>query len=185
MLATSTFEGKTVPQLRGTFDFGIALPPHSSIWSRTAAGVAHGDASDSAANFYFGAFGNNYVDDGNVKRYREYYAMPGFGINELAAQRFVKQMVEWNLPPYIFERAGKPDFFLQSLRPAVFITGLWTDPLSSSSDARRTYSNIGGQVDLKFSVLHWYEMTLSVGYAVGFRNSTRAGNEWMLSLKIL
>jgi hypothetical protein len=94
-------------------------------------------------------------------------------------------MVEWNLPPYIFERAGKPDFFLQSLRPAVFITGLWTDPLNSGSDARRTYANIGGQIDLKFSVLHWYEMTLSVGYAVGFRNSTRAGNEWMVSLKIL
>ncbi len=185
VLATSTFEGKTVPQLRGTFDFGIALPPHSSIWSRTAAGAARGDASDSAANFYFGAFGNNYVDDGNVKRYREYYAMPGFGINELAAQRFVKQMVEWNLPPYIFERAGKPDFFLQSLRPAVFVTGLWTDPLSSSSNSRRNYSNIGGQIDLKFSVLHWYEMTLSVGYAVGFRSSTRAGDEWMLSLKIL
>jgi hypothetical protein len=111
--------------------------------------------------------------------------MPGFGINELAAQRFVKQMVEWNLPPYIFERVGKPDFFLQSLRPAVFITGLWTDPLGSSPDARRTYSNIGGQVDLKFSVLHWYEMTLSAGYAVGFREGQRAGAEWMLSLKIM
>jgi hypothetical protein len=185
VLATSIFEGKTVPQLRGTFDFGIALPPHSSIWSRTAAGAARGDASDSAANFYFGAFGNNYVDDGNVKRYREYYAMPGFGINELAGQRFIKQMVEWNLPPYIFERAGRPDFFLQSLRPAAFVTGLWTDPFNSGSDSRRSYSNIGGQVDLKFSVLHWYEMTLSVGYAVGFRNSTRAGDEWMVSLKIL
>jgi hypothetical protein len=185
VLTTSTFEGTTVPQLRGTFDFGLALPPHSSIWSRTAVGVAHGDRSDSVANFYFGAFGNNYVDDGNVKRYREYYAMPGFGINELSAQRFVKQMVEWNLPPYIFERAGKPDFFLQSLRPAVFVTGLWTDPLNSKSEFRRAYSNVGGQVDLKFSVLHWYEMTLSAGYAVGFRNSRRSGDEWMLSLKIL
>ena len=148
-------------------------------------GAARGDRSDSVANFYFGAFGNNYVDDGNIKRYREYYAMPGFGINELSAQRFVKQMVEWNLPPYIFERAGKPDFFLQSLRPAVFVTGLWTDPLNSNSESRRTYSNLGGQVDLKFSVLHWYEMTLSAGYAVGFRNSRRAGDEWMISLKIL
>lgn len=185
VLSTSTFEGKTVPQLRGTFDFGLALPPHSSVWSRTAVGAARGDRSDSVANFYFGAFGNNYVDDGEVKRYREYYAMPGFGINELSAQRFLKQMVEWNLPPYIFERAGRPDLFLQSLRPAVFVTGLWTDPLNSNSESRRTYSSIGGQVDLKFSVLHWYEMTLSAGYAVGFRNSRRAGNEWMVSLKIL
>jgi hypothetical protein len=185
ILTTNTFEGKTVPQVRGSFDVGLALPPHSSIWSRTAAGVARGDRSDSAANFYFGAFGNNYVDDGNIKRYREYYAMPGFGINELSAQRFLKQMVEWNLPPHIFERAGKADFFLQSLRPALFVTGLWTDPTNSNSDARRTYANVGGQIDLRFSVLHWYEMTLSAGYAVGFRNSQRTGNEWMLSLKIL
>jgi hypothetical protein len=34
-------------------------------------------------------------------------------------------------------------------------------------------------------VLHWYEMTLSAGYAVGYRNSNRAGGEWMISLKIL
>ena len=149
VLTTSTFEGTTVPQLRATFDFGLALPPHSSVWSRTSVGVAHGDRSDSAANFYFGAYGNNYVDDGNVKRYREYYAMPGFGINELSAQRFVKQMVEWNLAPYIFERAGMPDFFLQSLRPAVFASGLWTDPLNSKSESRRAYSNVGGQVDLQ------------------------------------
>lgn len=182
---TNTFDGKTVPQLRGTLDLGLALPPHASLWSRTAIGAAHGDRRDSAANFYFGAFGNNYVDDGTVKRYREYYAMPGFGINELAAQRFVKQTVEWNLPPYVFERAGRPDFFLQSLRPAVFATGLVTDPANSRSEARRTYASVGGQVDLRFSVLHWYELTLSLGYAVGFRGSERAGSEWMVSLKVL
>jgi hypothetical protein len=185
VLNGNVFNGKAVPQLRGNLDFGIPLPPHSSIWSRSAVGVAKGDRADSAANFYFGAFGNNYVDEGNVKRYREYYSMPGFGINEISAQRFLRQMIEWNLPPAIFERVGKPDFFLQSLRPALFINGLWTDPMNSGSQARRTYSNVGGQVDLRFSVLHWYEMTLSAGYAVGFRGSRRAGDEWMLSLKIL
>ena len=30
---------------------------------------------------------------------------------------------------------------------------------------RATYANLGAQVDLRFSVLHWYEMTLSAGYA--------------------
>ena len=124
-----------MPLLRGTFDFGLSRCrriPRSGRAPRRARRAA--TRATALANFYFGAFGNNYVDDGNVKRYREYYAMPGFGINELAAQRFVKQMVEWNLPPYIFERAGRPDFFLQSLRPAVFVTGLWTDPLNSKSD---------------------------------------------------
>ena len=86
---------------------------------------------------------------------------------------------------FIFERVGKPDFFLQSLRPAAFVTGLWTNPTNSNSELRSTYANVGGQFDLRFSVLHWYEMTLSAGYAVGFRNSQRTGGEWMLSLKIL
>jgi hypothetical protein len=47
------------------------------------------------------------------------------------------------------------------------------------------YANAGGQVDLRFTVMHWYEMTLSVGYAVGYRGSERAGHEWMVSLKIM
>jgi hypothetical protein len=34
-------------------------------------------------------------------------------------------------------------------------------------------------------VLHWYEMTLSAGYAVGYRGGMRAGDEWMVSLKIM
>jgi len=34
-------------------------------------------------------------------------------------------------------------------------------------------------------VLHWYEVTLSAGYAVGYRGSQRVGSEWMLSLKLL
>jgi hypothetical protein len=44
---------------------------------------------------------------------------------------------------------------------------------------------VGAQTDLKFSVLHWYDMTLSVGYAVGFQSGKRAGSEWMISLKIM
>jgi len=40
-------------------------------------------------------------------------------------------------------------------------------------------------VDLRFSVLHWFEMTLSAGYAVGYREGRRSGDEWMLSLKIM
>jgi len=44
---------------------------------------------------------------------------------------------------------------------------------------------VGAQADLQFSVLHWYDMTLSVGFAAGFRGSQRAGTEWMVSLKIM
>jgi hypothetical protein len=34
-------------------------------------------------------------------------------------------------------------------------------------------------------VLYWYDMTLSTGFAAGFKGSRRSGNEWMVSLKIL
>jgi len=53
-----------------------------------------------------------------------------------------------------------------------------------NSALRQNYENVGGQADLRFRILHWYDLTLSAGYAVGFREGKRAGSEWMLSLKI-
>jgi hypothetical protein len=173
-----------IPQLRGGLDLGFALPlAHSSVWLRSAAGVASGDRTNAVANFYFGGFGNNYVDDGTVKRYREYSSLPGFEIDEVSALSFVREMVEWNLPPVVFESVGKPGFYLNWLRPAVFAAGLWTDPGHPS--VRKNYASVGTQADLHFSVLHWYDMTLSVGYAVGYQERRRAGGEWMISLKIM
>ncbi len=176
--------GETAPQFRGGLDFGFPVPlPHSSIWLRSAAGVANGDRNSVIANFYFGAFGNNYVDDGSIKRYHDYYSLPGFQLNEVSALNYVREMVEWNLPPYVFESAGTPAFYLTWLRPSLFVTGLWADP---GSDLHRAeYQNAGGQVDLSFTVLHRYTMTLSAGYAVGREPSGRTENEWMVSLKIL
>jgi hypothetical protein len=72
---------------------------------------------------------------------------------------------------------------LSWLRPAVFATALWTDP--GRSAFRKDYQNAGTQVDLRFSALHGYEMTLSFGYAVGFREGRHAGDEVMVSLKIM
>jgi hypothetical protein len=180
----SRVNGQITPQLWGTLDYGIPLPiPHSSIWLRTAAGAADGSKNETVANFYFGAFGNNYVDDKSIKRYHEYNSMPGFGIDEISALNFVKELVEWNVPPYVFENVGTPSFYLTWLRPSVFAAGLWTEPTNSS--LRKTYTSIGAQVDLRFTVLHWADMTLSFGAAVGYQGSQRAGNEWMISLKIL
>ena len=54
-------EDSTVTQLRGGFDAGLPLPlGHSSVWSRSAAGVANGDRNNPILNYYFGGFGNNY-----------------------------------------------------------------------------------------------------------------------------
>jgi hypothetical protein len=184
VLLTNYANDRAIPQLRGGLDFGVPLPlGHSSLWLRNAAGVAHGDRADPYANFFLGGFGNNYVDARGEKRYREYYSFPGFGLNEIAGRSFTRHMLEANLPPYVFESVGTPAFYLAWLRPALFASTVWTDP--ADAELRTRYGNVGAQMDLRLSVLHWYEMTLSVGYAVGYRAGTRAGDEWMVSLKIM
>ena len=101
--------GNTIPAIYGGFDFGAPfLFDHSSLWLRSSAGWAHGDVSDPYANFYFGAFGNNWVDDGEVKRYRSYPSFPGFDIDALNGREFLHSMLEWNLPPIRFSDVGSP-----------------------------------------------------------------------------
>ncbi|MGZ6144173.1 MAG: hypothetical protein ACXWLM_12600, partial [Myxococcales bacterium] len=183
VLDASQATGTPVPQARAGLDFGLPLPlPHAALWFRSAGGFSIGNRADPFATFYFGGFGNNYVDNRSIQRYREQYAFPGFALNEIGAHSFARQMVEARLPPLVFERAGTPAFYLNWLQPAVFASGLLTWEDTSPDDNR--YGSVGAQVDLRFSVLHWYEMTLSAGYAVGFRSGRRS-NEWMASLKIL
>ena len=180
----SRVNGQVTPQVRGELDLGFPLPiANSSAWLRSAAGVADDNHNATVANFYFGGFGNNYVDDKPVKRYRQYDSFPGFKIDEISALSFVRELGEVNLPPYVFESAGTPGLFLNWLQPSVFVAGLWTNPGNSAQ--RKDYASLGAQLDLRISVLHWYAMTLSVGYAAGFQGSQRSGNEWMVSLKIM
>jgi hypothetical protein len=176
--------GRIIPQLRGSFDFGFALPlRHSSIWLRNAAGVAIGDRDDPFANFFFGGFGNNYVDSRSIQRYREYYSFPGFTLNEIGGRSFARPMVEWHVPPLVLESVGTPSFYLTWLRPSVFAAVLWTDPASSTYRSRQ--ESVGAQLDLRFTLLHWFDMTVSMGYAVGFRGWNRGGDEFLVSLKIM
>ncbi len=176
--------GNLFPKIRGGFDFGFALPwKHSSVWLYNEAGLSGGNRSNTLANWYFGAFGNNYVDDGEIKRYREYQSFPGFEIDQLYAQDFARSMLEWNLPPLRFAELGLPSFFLSSARPAFFAGVMFTD--ISDSDHRETYSTLGFQIDFRFTVAHRQPMTLSVGLARGFIDWEKADDEIMLSLKIL
>ncbi|MGH8124462.1 MAG: YncE family protein [Rhodanobacteraceae bacterium] len=181
---TFTTGGTTVPQLYGGFDFGFMLPlPHASIWMYNWAGASGGKLANPLASFYFGSFEDNYVDDHDPKQYREYDSFPGFGIDALAGQSFAKSTLELNLPPWRFEEAGSPGFFLQWLRPALFGGVLVTDPRKGA--LRATYRDAGFQLDLRFRVLSHLPMTLSAGYAWGFGGQSRTSREWMLSLKIL
>jgi hypothetical protein len=177
-------EGEWFPSLLGQFDVGFALPiGHSSVWLRNGAGVSSGDREDPLANVYFGGFGNNYVDNGKAKRYRELISMPGFEIDALSGKSFVKSMVEWNLPPLRFEKLGSPGFYASWARPALFATALVTDP--QDGDFREDAYDVGLQVDIQLQVMHRLPMMLSFGYAAGFAGGGRGEDEFMLSLKVL
>jgi hypothetical protein len=173
-----------VPKLRLGLDFGFALPlKHSSIWMYNAAGVADGDREDGLSNWFFGAYGNNYVDDGEVKRYRQFHSFPGFEINEIAGQDFFKSVLEWNLPPVTFKEVGTPAFYLTWIRTALFAGGLVTD--LGDTRYEQKYTTVGAQADLHFTVVHRLPMTLSVGFARGYVDGNRFDDEVMVSLKIL
>jgi hypothetical protein len=178
-------DGQTaVPRILGTYDRGIPLPiGHSSVWLRTAAGVSPADRDNPFANFYFGGFGNNYVDHGNEKRYREHYAFPGLELNEVGGRNFLKSTVEWNLPPLRFARLGTPALYATWLRPAVFAGALATN-VDARAVRRSTY-DAGVQADLRTIMLSELEMTFSVGAAVAVEQGRRPGRELMFSLKIL
>jgi len=176
--------GEAIPSILGRFDVGFQLPiGHSSIWSRNAAGVSSGERSNDLVNAYFGGFGNNWVDRGDAKRYREVFSMPGFEIDALGGKAFVKSMIEWNLPPLRFESVGTPALYLRWARPALFATALVLDP--QDGDYREDAYDVGVQVDFQLHVLHRLPMMLSFGYAVGFGGADAGKGEFMASLKIL
>lgn len=177
--------GETIPKFFGNFDFGIPFFwKHSSIWLRNSAGFAIGELTDEFANFFFGGFGNNYVDRGDVKRYRQSHSMPGFEINAIPGRNFQRSMLEVNLPPVRFKRAGTPSFYLSWARPALFASYLTTN--LDDSLIRDSVTNVGLQIDFQFTILSRLNMTLSLGYAKGFGNSSILDDdEFMASLKIL
>ena len=170
------------PKVLATFDFGFMLPwKHSSAWLYTAAGTGSGDRQSALRDFYFGSFGNNYVDDRAVKRYREYESFPGFDIDALSARTFIRSVAEWNLPPIRFADVGSPALYLSSARPAVF-AGVLASNLGSGD--RRTSETVGAQLDFNFSVAVRLPMTFSIGYAKGFGGG-ESRHEILASLKIL
>ncbi|HET7745663.1 MAG TPA: hypothetical protein VFM29_00075, partial [Vicinamibacteria bacterium] len=172
-------------RVHGDLDLGLALPlGHASLWVRSSAGARlFGDREEPFAAFFFGGFGNNWVDRGAEKRYREHYSFPGVELNEVGGTSFVKSMLELNLPPLRFRRLGTPGLHVTWARPALFTSALVTDP--SDGALRRTLTNVGGQVDFRFTILSALDMTLSAGYAAAFEDGHRPRREGMVSLKLL
>jgi hypothetical protein len=154
-----------------------------SIWFRQAAGFSPNDRRRTFANFFFGGFGNNYVDRGDEKRYRGTYSLPGADLNEIGGRNFVKSMVEWNLPPVRFQGMGTSGFYVPWLRPSVFVGGLATNVDDRRS--RRVVYDGGAQVDWSISALSALDLTLSMGGAVAIERDHPPRYEAMISLKVL
>lgn len=175
--------GDLFPALHAGLDAGVPLPiPNASVWVYAAAGAVGGDEDSPLGAVYMGAFGNNYVDDREVKRYREFDSFPGFEINEIEARTYARAVAEVNLPPVRFEDVGVPSLFLSSMRTGVFAGALYAEPRMGDG---RSLQTVGIQTDWNFTVAHRLPMVLSLGYAEGFEDGERQGGEVLISLKIM
>jgi hypothetical protein len=178
------YAGSTAaPSLWATYDQGVLLPlNHSSLWLRTAAGKGFGDSANPFANFYFGAFGNNYVDHLSINRYRDFYSFPGVSLDQLSATSFAKVTGEWSLPPVKFRRVGTTWLYLNWARLSLFSSGLFTD--FGNSSLQKSYADLGTQLDFRMVLFTYLNTTLSAGYAGATAGNGHVSTEYMVSLKI-
>ncbi|KPK65385.1 MAG: hypothetical protein AMS21_04830 [Gemmatimonas sp. SG8_38_2] len=185
-LNAHTYYARTTffPLTWGTFDWGFPLfADHSALWIRTAAGYGFGDPAEPFSNFYFGGFGNNWVDHQSIRRYRDFESFPGVELNAIGGTDFLKALVEWNPPPLRFRRLGFPALYCTWARLAVFSSGLVT---GMTDEAFRTEAvNLGAQVDFKLVIFSNLSTTFSVGYARAAARGYDSSDEFMISLRIL
>jgi hypothetical protein len=164
--------------------YGFLTPiDHSSLWFRLAGGQGTGPIDEPFANFFFGGFGNNWVDHGPVNRYRQQPSFPGVEINEIGGRNFVKGGVEWTLPPLRFKKLGIANFYGTWARLAFFTQGVVTNP--DNAEWRSEVVNVGTQLNMKLILFFSLESTLSAGYARAFEEGYDPRDELMVSLKIL
>jgi hypothetical protein len=174
---------KMFPLLYTNFDYGFLLPiDHSFVWLRTSFGYSFREGEDPFANFYFGGFGNNWVDHQTEKRYREYYSFPGVELNGIGGTNYGKAMLEWTLPPLRFRHFGVMNAYLTWARLAFFTSGIIMN-IDSAPDQRKLL-DVGAQLDLRFVLFSRLDATLSFGYAGALERNRRTQREFMVSLKI-
>jgi hypothetical protein len=157
---------------------------HSSIWIRNAAVASPQEPAEPFANFYFGGFGNNYVDHRSEQRYREYYALPGRSSTRSAARNFAKSVgrVEsaagalrrgWYAGVLSHVDAARPS------SPAALVTNS-----SIPAGIRRNGQRMSAaSSDFRLNMLSTLDLTLSVGGADRVRAEAAPRREAMISLK--
>jgi hypothetical protein len=184
---TNFIQGLIFPRIFVDASRGFLLPiDHSSVWIRSSAGKAFGPRTETLANFYFGGFGNNWVDHGEVAQYREQPSFPGIDVNKQASvggTNYAKLMIEWDLPPLRFRHMGFQDFYVTWARCALFSSGIVTnveDPVY-----RKRHVDVGAQVDFRLVLFSSLPSTFSLGYAFASQDYRTWSHEYMISIKIL
>jgi hypothetical protein len=174
---------ESFPKLRLDLSLGLPLPiSHTSVWLYASGGVSGGDPEEPYGNFYFGGFGNNYVDDKHYRRYHEPGSFPGVSIDEISGHDYGKALLEINLPPVVFKHVGKPSLFANWASLALFAGGITANP--GNAAPRQNYYNAGAQLDIRLVGMSLHQFTLSFGYASAFQGGHKISNEFMASFKI-
>lgn len=172
-----------IPKLFADFSLATLLPVKNSIfWLRLFSGVAFGDKDNLFTHFYFGGFGNNWVDYQDAQRYRSMESFPGFEINQLEAKNFAKVMLEWNSTPIRFRNLGWLWFYVTYSRLSLFSSALATN-YNRFKDIQTAYS-LGSQLEFELVFFSLLKTNLAFGYGFGFQREQRLSKEFMISLKL-
>ena len=177
--------GTLYPRLNLDASRGFLLPlDHSSLWLRASAGTAlAGARTDPFAEFFFGGFGNNWVDYRDIQQFRNTESFPGMDINSVGGASYGRAQVEWVTPPLRFRRVGIPSFYLQWADLSLFATGLSINV--DDAAARSTLASVGAQLDVRLNTLSHLESTFSTGFAVAREQGGPRHSAWMFSFKIM
>ena len=177
--------GKLYPRVSLDASRGFLLPlDHSSLWLRASAGAAlAGARTDPFADFFFGGFGNNWVDYRDIQQFRNTESFPGLDINSVGGGSYGKVQVQWVTPPLRFRRVGIPSFYLQWADLSLFATGLSIN--LDDAAARSTLASVGAQLDVRLNTLSHLQSTFSTGFAVAREQGGQHHSAWMFSFKIM
>ncbi len=178
-------KGDFYPSFVSNQSVGFLIPfiRNTSFWIRNSIGQSLGERTSSLSHFYFGGFGNNYVDWQPSEQYRNALSFPGARIDEIPAYNYVKTMGELCLFPIRLKNVGTTWLYPTYIRPTLFGTHLMTN-----FDRKNTISNLfncGAQVDIQLVLFSYLKTTWSFGYAKMFQAGKKSTNQFMLSLKLL
>ena len=172
-------------RLSAELERGWLLPlDHSSLWFRAAGGTSlAGRRVDQFGDFFFGGFGNNWVDHRSIKQFRETESFAGLDINEVGGANYARAQLEWTTPPLRFRSVGGPSFYLRWATLSLFSTGMLID--MDDAALRQELVNAGLQLDVRVVTLSHLDSTFSLGFATAWAEGLPARGRLMFSFKIM